>query len=160
MKIKKPITTYEEIYLTDAEITLPISTEIESLIEDDEDRINFYPYKPIAGFWTQEDKEKYKYKDYWLCKDCWNGCATCFDDEGNSSSLSLDTKLGIRPIIKVPDFEAKGLKVGDNFKVHGESWTVLSNTIALCDVIIGVCSFNEYPEWLNDWKRRTNCYNV
>lgn len=70
---------------------------------------------------------------------------------------------GVRPVLKV-DRLSSDLQIGDNVRIFGYTWTVVSHKLILCDMIVGQTVFkhprsddsNSYEisdikKWLDKW---------
>ena len=69
-----------------------------------------------------------------------------------SSDVDLDDAV-IRPALSI--LKSPSLRIGDKFKLVGYTWTIIDETIALCDSHIGECCFRK------DWKaENANVYEV
>lgn len=55
---------------------------------------------------------------------------------------SVDITYGVRPALII-NLESSNLQISDKFKVKGYTWTVISDTLAICDEIIGEESFRD-----------------
>ena len=53
---------------------------------------------------------------------------------------------GVRPALRIANLDSSNLSKGDIIKVGGESWTIISDNLALCDRIV------EYSAFRADWK--------
>ena len=56
-------------------------------------------------------------------------------------SVSYD--YAVRPALKLVGLKSANLQIGDNFRLFGHDWTVVSNTHALCNDSIGESPFRE-----------------
>lgn len=74
------------------------------------------------------------------------GSAGCVDDDGDVYDYTVDdTYVGVSPAL-ICNFESANLIIGDEFKLKGHTWTVISDKYALCNGNIGFRCFRE------DWK--------
>ena len=58
---------------------------------------------------------------------------------------NVEKEYGVRPALII-NLESSNLKIGDKFKLAGQTWTVISERYALCDGIIGKHTFR------NEWR--------
>lgn len=56
-------------------------------------------------------------------------------------SVSYD--YAVRPALKLVGLKSANLQIGDNFRLFGHDWTVVSDTHALCNDSIGESPFRE-----------------
>lgn len=62
--------------------------------------------------------------------------------------------IGIRPAL-ILNLQSSNLRVGDGFEFGDYTFKIISNSLALCDVIIDVCPFNQNKKDGNDYE--TSC---
>ena len=60
--------------------------------------------------------------------------------------FNVSGKLGVRPALHIGNPESSSLQIGDRIEVANYTWTIISDTMALCDDIISDQPFRE------DWK--------
>ena len=51
--------------------------------------------------------------------------------------------IAVRPALKLVGLKSANLQIGDNFRLFGHDWTVVSDTLALCNDSIGESPFRE-----------------
>lgn len=54
---------------------------------------------------------------------------------------------GVRPALTTSGFGAASLFPGDRFEARGKRWTVLSDSLAVCNDIVGKACFRESVDW-------------
>ena len=112
------------------------------------------------------EEEYIEYKDNIpLLNKCWwlrsHGCsqdhATAVNIFGLLSSfLSVNNEhVFVRPVLIISNLKSCNLYVGNKFKAANHTWTVISDTIALCDDDIGKQCFN-----LNTNEENSNNYET
>ena len=77
----------------------------------------------------------------------------------------VDSTYGVRPALTISNLQASNLRIGDQFILADEQWTVIGKDKALCDDIVGRAPFrkawkapdaNDYEKsdvkrWLKKW---------
>ena len=68
--------------------------------------------------------------------------------------LNVESDLAVRPALKITDIKSAKLKLGGKFDLFGYTWTVISDSLALCDSSIGRFHFRSYwrAEDANDYE--------
>lgn len=109
------------------------------------------------------------------CSECWwlrspgfidDKAAFVYGDTGNVDDIgiSADHKLGVRPALCV-NLKSIDLQIRDVIKIFGYDWTVISDSLILCDDTVGESPFrtdrnaldaNDYEtsdinKWLDEW---------
>lgn len=71
--------------------------------------------------------------------------ACVFGEDGNvgEGGFRVFHEFGVRPALTILNLESSNLQIGDKFTFAGHIFTVISDTYALCDDIIGECDFRE-----------------
>ena len=89
-------------------------------------------------------------KNWWLRSPGDSGiCAACvFGEDGCviAHGLIVVSTLGVRPALEISNLESSGYKIGESVYFGGYSFTIISDTYALCDDMIGECAFCKYPK--------------
>lgn len=90
-------------------------------------------------------------RTWWLCSPGnldWT--AACVDG-GYVYYGGVSNGLGVRPALKINN---PNLSLGDKLEFASHKWTVISDSTALCDDIIGRCAFRTdwEPEDANDYE--------
>lgn len=81
---------------------------------------------------------------------------------------------GVRPALRISNLGASNLNVGEKFSVGGETWTVISKDLALCDRVVGHTCFREdwrapdayvyeksdVKKWLENWALEKGIYTT
>lgn len=91
----------------------------------------------------------------------------CVDNDGSvfTYGCNVNYGYGVRPALRINKLKHLGFNVGDKIEVGDESWTVISEDLALCDRIVGASAFrwastapdaNVYEKsdikmWLDQW---------
>lgn len=68
------------------------------------------------------------------------------DGKVRTSGLDVLYDIGVRPALRIANLDSSNLSKGDIIKVGGESWTIISDNLALCERIV------EYSAFRADWK--------
>lgn len=124
MKIEKIITTLEPQELEITGITLLSKEEYEACEEHIAPR-NFW-------WWLRSPSSSS------------DDIAACVYDEGYVDSIYVySSRVGVSPALQICNLESSNLKIGDRFKLKGQTWTVVSEGYALCDDNIGYHCFRE-----------------
>ncbi len=102
-------------------------------------------------------------KDIPVCNDDWwlrdpaELCGKVSFVNGKSGCCSLEklrregqVERGIRPVLRIQS-EKSGLLIGDKFVLDNRLWTVITKEYAMCDVIIGKCTFINAKKMLVEW---------
>ena len=147
MKAKKIIKTTETIELEIAEITLLSKEEYEAAKE----------YIPAVNAW------------WWLRSPIANlsMSAGIVDYDGWVFNFLVDDYNGARPALKIRNLESVNLEIKDQIQLAGYTWTVIADSIILCDQIVGTTTFREdwqspdanvyeksdIKAWLEDWAK-------
>lgn len=81
----------------------------------------------------------------------------------NGSNVNISS--GVRPALRIANLDSSNLSKGDIIKVGGESWTIISDNLALCDRVVGATCFrkiwnspdanvyekSDVKKWLDQW---------
>ncbi len=81
---------------------------------------------------------------------------------------------GVRPALRISNLGASNLNVGEKFSAGGETWTVISKDLALCDRVVGHTCFREdwrapdsnvyeksdVKKWLENWALKKGIYTT
>ena len=84
--------------------------------------------------------------------------------------------FGVRPALQIKNLSSLNLKIGDKASLFGRQWTVISDSLVLCDAVIGETCFrkddsapdaNDYEhsdikQWLENWaaaRGKTSIYD-
>lgn len=85
--------------------------------------------------------------DWWLCSPGFDGdyAACVFGDYGSVSDIGnyVEDSYGVRPALEISNLESSGYKIGESVYFGGYSFTIISDTYALCDDMIGECAFRK-----------------
>lgn len=146
MEADRIITIKEKVDLDIQQITLLLADEVSSLSES---------VLATESWW-------------WLRSPGNNpGRAAYVDDDGKVNTIGylVRCKFDVRPALRINKLKHLGFNVGDKIEVGDESWTVISEDLALCDRIVGASAFrwastapdaNVYEKsdvkiWLDQW---------
>ena len=55
----------------------------------------------------------------------------------------VNSDIGVRPALRISNLKSSNLNLGDKISVGGETWTIISKDLALCDCIVGKTCFRE-----------------
>lgn len=87
---------------------------------------------------------------WWLRSPGRSTCAARVLNDGKVNAAGIyvyDSRgTGVRPALRISNLGASNLNVGEKFSAGGETWTVISKDLALCDHVVGHTCFRE------DWK--------
>lgn len=82
---------------------------------------------------------------------------------------------GVRPALRISNLGTSNLNVGEKFSAGGETWTVISKDLALCDRVVGHTCFREedwrapdanvyeksdVKKWLENWALEKGIYTT
>ena len=87
-----------------------------------------------------------------------------YGDVGRNG-YNVNEEFGVRPALKIRNLSSLNLKIGDKVFLFGKQWTVISDSLVLCDEVIGETYFrkdfmspdaNDYEhsdikQWLENW---------
>ena len=135
MKITRFVPTEEELQIED--ITLLSVKQYEQCRKH-------IPWIP-SPWWLRDGGEK-----SWL--------ATYVDSMGGVNKdgrIVTETRFVVRPALKVESVCDAGLQVDDKFSAIGQEWTVISETLVICNEGIAEHQFAESQDGLdaNDYKK-------
>lgn len=86
---------------------------------------------------------------WWLRSPCSEGSnrAGFVDDRGRLDFDGVDNEyVGVRPALRIRKLRSSNLSRGDKFELARHVWTIVSDSLALCDDIVG------YTRFRKDWK--------
>ena len=95
--------------------------------------------------------------------DPYNAWVVYFDRVQKGAHIADDND--IRPVLRISNLKSLNISEGDQIEVGGESWTVISDNLALCDRFVGRTQFRHYSRastamlyeksdgkrWINKW---------
>ena len=100
------------------------------------------------------------------------GLDDCVDQDG----CSVDDEYGVRPALRVHPFHSNpyGVRIGDTIRLFGYKWTVISDTLLLCNDLVDDIPFrkngkaedtNDYEKsdikkWLENWYKEQSKWQV
>ncbi len=106
-------------------------------------------------------------RDWWLCSPglIYGRTKIVRGEYGDVYVYSTFKKLGVRPVLKISNFNTSNLQIGDKIEVAGCKWTVISDKLILCDDIVGESCYQKKREtdnvntyetsdvkrWLENW---------
>ncbi|MCR5106097.1 MAG: hypothetical protein K6B68_16830 [Eubacterium sp.] len=107
------------------------------------------------------DKEILKADENWWLRspsDRDRIAACVFGESGfvRSHGCSVRMEFGVRPALKISNLESSGYKIGESVYFGGHSFTIISDTYALCDDMIGECAFRKDSKADNSNKYETS----
>ncbi len=89
-------------------------------------------------------------KNWWLrsASDRDSIAACVYGDDGYvyRNGYYVHRSFGVRPALEISDLESSGYKIGESVYFGGHSFTIISDTYALCDDMIGECAFRKDSE--------------
>ena len=89
-----------------------------------------------------------KHDCYWWLKsslyilDDYKRCSTVVDNHGDLHLCNVAYDFGVSPALKISDLKSSDYQIGDKFEFGEHTFTIISDTLAQCNDIIGKCSFN------------------
>ncbi len=111
-----------------------------------------------------------------ICRGCWwlrspgdldftAAFVYCANGRVNEYGINVDVEFGVRPALQIRNLSSPNLKIGDKVSLFGRQWTVISDSLVLCDAVIGKTCFrkdysapdaNDYEhsdikQWLENW---------
>jgi len=89
-------------------------------------------------------------KDWWLgSRGNYVDFAACVNGDYGfvyANGRIVGISFGVRPALEISDLESSGYKIGESFYFGDHSFTIISDTYALCDDMIGKCAFRKDSE--------------
>ena len=61
----------------------------------------------------------------------------------NEYGINVDVEFGVRPALQIRNLSSPNLKIGDKVSLFGRQWTVISDSLVLCDAVIGKTCFRK-----------------
>lgn len=101
--------------------------------------------------------------------------AGVYNDGGVSTHGNrVCSRNGVRPALRISNLGASNLSVGEKFSAGGETWTVISKDLVLCDRVVGHTCFREdwrapdanvyeksdVKKWLENWALEKGIYTT
>lgn len=131
MKIDKLVTITEEKDLKITGITLLSKEEAEAIPKEIRIRIR------DNGWWLRTPAE-----DFGTPADRFRVAVVSYDNWIHYDSVYC-SHLGVCPALKISGLESSNLSIGEKFILAEQTWTIISESYALCDEVIGECNFCE-----------------
>lgn len=146
MEADRIITIKEKVDLDIQQVTLLLADEVSSL-----------PESVLAN------------ESWWWLRSPGNNPsrAAYVDDDGEVNTIGylVRCNFDVRPALRINNLKHLGFNVGDKIEVGDESWTVISEDLALCDRIVGTSAFrwattapdanvyekSDIKKWLDQW---------
>lgn len=122
MQVQKTTTTVTDLDVQ--EITLLSVEEAKALSRD---QLN------LGSWWWLRSPGFYEYAAY-------VDFAGEVSDYGHSV---VSSNIGVRPALRISNLKSSNLNSGDKISVGGETWTIISKDLALCDCIVGRTFFRK-----------------
>ena len=72
------------------------------------------------------------------------------DGKVDKAGLVVEVEHGVRPVLKIANLKFLGLDKDSKFKIDDDCFTVISDTMALCDDVIGLSAFS--ADGTNDYE--------
>lgn len=155
MQVQKTTTTVTDLDVQ--EITLLSVEEAEALSQDQ---------LKLGSWWWLRSPGFYEYAAY-------VDFAGEVSDYGHSVVTDI---IGVRPALRISNLKSSNLNPGDEISVGGETWTIISKDLALCDRIVGRTCFREkvgvfcpdvkeyeqsdVKKWLENWALEKGIYTT
>lgn len=130
MKIDKIITTTEKKDLKVTGITLLSVEEAENIPQTAKVRIRG------NGWWLRTPAKD----DFGAPADRFRVAVVSYDNWIHYDSVYC-SHMGVCPALKISDLKSSTLSIGEKFILAGQTWTIISESYALCDEVIGECAF-------------------
>ena len=128
-----------------------IEADTQNKAKENKEKEDIMPYITGATLLSVEearqlDKETLRASGGWWLRspgDYANLAAFVYGDVGHVSDYgrSVDRAFGVRPALEIS--KSSGYKIGESVDFGGHSFTIISDTHALCDDIIGECAFRK-----------------
>lgn len=118
--------TTEKIDLDIQEITLLSVEEAEKLLTQEQRASD-------SGWWLRSPGDR-RYHNFFAAE-------VFIDGRVNSHGRYVTHCIGVRPALRITNLDSSNLSKGDIIKVGAESWTVISDNLALCDRLVWKTGF-------------------
>ncbi len=140
-----------------AETIVEAEADTQNKEKENKEKDDITPYIMGATLLSVEDAKNLDEEilkadtDWWLGSHgffpCYAACVYGVIGDVNDVGEVVGNNYGVRPALEISKFSLSyGYKIGDSVYFGGHSFTIISDTRALCDDVIGKCAFRKDSE--------------